>query len=146
VGKRLCGKIGGGPNGYNDYADASLSQWYNACTSHSPTVNIYPYGTTYDAQACNGYGYSGAYYMTVAVGTLASCQSINMDYAGVYDLSGNVYEWEDSCNGTGQSVYCRLRGGSFVAGGYLTCADNSLRYVYRDFADGNTGFRCCSSS
>jgi Sulfatase-modifying factor enzyme 1 len=33
VGKRLCGRIGGGPNSWDDYADASTSQWYSACTS-----------------------------------------------------------------------------------------------------------------
>jgi formylglycine-generating enzyme required for sulfatase activity len=32
VGKRLCGKIGGGPNGIDDYADATKSQWYYACS------------------------------------------------------------------------------------------------------------------
>ena len=30
VGKRLCGKIGGGANGYDDSNDASLSQWFNS--------------------------------------------------------------------------------------------------------------------
>jgi hypothetical protein len=33
VGKRLCGKIGGGPNLYADYASASSSEWYRACSS-----------------------------------------------------------------------------------------------------------------
>lgn len=32
TGRRLCGKIGGGPNGFDDYANPDLSQWYHACS------------------------------------------------------------------------------------------------------------------
>jgi len=35
MGKRLCGKLGGGSNAFADYASASLSQWYSACTLKS---------------------------------------------------------------------------------------------------------------
>jgi formylglycine-generating enzyme required for sulfatase activity len=144
MGKRLCGKIGGGSNGYSDYADANLSQWYNACTSHNPTVNTYPYGTTYNGLACNGDDYAGTNYMTVAVGTLLTCQSSVTGYSGVYDLSGNVFEWEDSCNEAGQSAYCRLRGGSFYfyAGSYLGCG--YAGYNRRGDVSDLVGLRCCA--
>jgi formylglycine-generating enzyme len=144
VGKRLCGKIGGGSNGYSDHANASLSQWYNACTSHDPTVNIYPYGTHDDAQACNGWAYSGGDYMTVAVGTLPNCQSRVAGYSGVYDLSGNVEEWEDSCTGDGVERRCRVRGGAFhELDMYLTC-DADFAYACNT-GTSRLGIRCCSS-
>lgn len=143
VGKRLCGKIGGGSNGYSDYANASLSQWYAACTSNGTYSSTgYPYGNTYQASYCNGANANkgGA----VAVGTMPNCQSPISGYAGVYDLSGNVYEWEDSCNGTtGESDVCYVRGGAFNGGGgFLECgyADVSAR----GSAGGGIGFRCCS--
>jgi sulfatase modifying factor 1 len=142
VGKRLCGRIGGGSNGITDYANASLSQWYNACVSDGAN-NTFPYGGTYSANACDGGDHSGT---TVPVGSMTSCQSAVPGYQGVYDLSGNVWEWEDSCNGTWQSATCRIRGGTFYDVGTYNVA---LRcdydgYTNKDYVDSTIGFRCCS--
>ena len=147
VGKRLCGKIGGGMNGYQDYADAMLSQWYAACTSNGEYD--YPYGNAYSALACNGSDYwasKSSARATTAVGSFPACQSSVAGYAGVYDLSGNVYEWEDSCDSTtiGETAGCRLRGGSFDEGsdGFLSCRGGvgGARFG----SDRDIGFRCCS--
>jgi formylglycine-generating enzyme required for sulfatase activity len=141
VGKRLCGKIGGGTNGYNDYANPALSQWFNACSSHGQYT--YPYGNTYDATRCDGGDY-GVGPTTVPVATLGGCQSPDVGYAGVYDLSGNAAEWEDSCESPGPFVYCRQRGGSF---GFnladISCGDGFSEE--RDGTSGQVGFRCCSA-
>lgn len=141
VGKRLCGKIGGGSNLFADLADAGLSQWFNACSSGG--TYAYPYGNTYEPQTCNGADHSAA---VSTVGSLAGCDSSVLGYTGVYDLSGNVFEWEDSCTGaTGMSDGCRIRGGSFVnAGGtYLTCALD-VGGANRYGTSYNIGFRCCA--
>jgi formylglycine-generating enzyme required for sulfatase activity len=143
VGKRLCGKIGGGPNGYNDYTNASLSQWYNACVSDGAN-NAYPYGSTYQASYCNGGDYwAPTYATTLAVASLSTCQSSVSGYQGVYDLIGNVWEWEDSCDGAGQLANCRLRGG---------CCNNVISWVVcgcsgsdaRNYVGTPVGLRCCS--
>jgi formylglycine-generating enzyme len=145
VGKRLCGKIGGGPNGYEDYANASLSEWHNACSSGGAI--LYPYGSTYSATTCNGSEYWGSgTSATLPVGTLTGCQAAS-PFAGVYDQSGNVWEWEDSCDSStpSSSPFCRIRGGSFVyyfVTNYLTCDDGNA--VNRDVVFGDVGFRCCS--
>jgi formylglycine-generating enzyme required for sulfatase activity len=72
VGKRLCGKIGGGSNGYSDFADARVSQWYNACSSGG--AHTYPYGgagaggtSGYQATTCNGW--DKGVHTTVPVGS-----------------------------------------------------------------------------
>jgi formylglycine-generating enzyme required for sulfatase activity len=145
VGKRLCGKIGGGPNDPGDANDASLSQWYNACSSGG--VNKYPYGNTYNSTACNGADYWGnqpfVTETSLVVGTLTSCQSSIVSYTGVYDLSGNVGEWEDSCNSAGEAAACQLRGGSFYESDvYVTCTSN---HNYRHYRNTEIGFRCCSA-
>ena len=65
-------------------------------------------------------------------------------YTGVYDLSGNVFEWEDSCNGSGASAPCRVRGGAW----YTTSANLTCSYVNggntRNSAFSSVGFRCCA--
>ena len=148
VGKRLCGKIGGGSNGYNDHASAALSQWYASCTSNGKySATSYPYGDTYQGTYCNGndhWGGNSALWKTVAVGSMTSCQSTQPGYAGVYDLSGNISEWEDSCDGTtGPNDNCWRRGGGFNnASDYMQC-DTTFSDT-RNSDNGAFGFRCCS--
>ena len=75
----------------------------------------------------------------------ATCHSPTAGYQGVYDLTGNVSEWEDSCEGVGQSPTCWLRGGNFngvACGNFGECA-SGCRPTRLD-ADEITGFRCCS--
>jgi formylglycine-generating enzyme required for sulfatase activity len=139
VGKRLCGKIGGGANDYDDYKDATKSQWYHACASGGQ--NDYPYGDGHSAQACNGR--EKGIGTTVETGSLSTCQSSSSGYVGVYDLSGNVWEWEDSCSPISiGSDYCRLRGGSFY-GDVLSLRCDSGYGSGRDVDSGIVGFRCC---
>jgi formylglycine-generating enzyme required for sulfatase activity len=153
VGKRLCGAISGGSNAYESFANASTSQWYRACSSGD--TNTYPYGSSYSETTCNGCDYAAANndYKTVPVGMLTGCQSSVTGYTGVYDLEGNVVEWEDSCTGTGDSAHCRLRGGSFGTchfSGGLTCASvnfydySRLGTDYFGAGGDGVGFRCCS--
>jgi sulfatase modifying factor 1 len=135
VGKRLCGKMGGGPNALSDFANAAASQWYAACSSGG--VNAYCYGNTMDPTACNGYQRGST---PLPVGSLATCQSSVSGYQGVYDLSGNVYEWEDSCDTAAVGPYCRTRGGSTV--GMTNCAVDIGANPLTAYDD--IGFRCCS--
>jgi hypothetical protein len=75
--------------------------------------------------ACNGHTFGEN--ITVEAGTIESCQApLDSGYAGVFDLSGNVWEWEDSCNGqSGLSDSCHRRGDCFYYDDDLRCDFNS---------------------
>lgn len=134
--RRLCGKIGGGANAYADFAEASKSQWYNACSAGG--LRDFPYGASYVGGACNGADFGkGA---PLSAGSATACEG---GYPSLRDMSGNVWEWEDSCSAaTGASNLCRIRGGSFSQSGpTLGCsADSSLA---RGDSGKSVGFRCC---
>jgi sulfatase modifying factor 1 len=146
VNKRLCGRIGAAANAFGDYASASSSQWFSACASGG--MHGYPYGDIYEDQTCNGYDSSTGCHMgactTVAVGSLSGCTASATEYSGVFDLSGNVREWEDSCNGTeGPGDWCRSRGGSFLHSEASLRCDSIDNNFPRPARSADQGFRCC---
>ena len=107
-GKRLCGRVGGGPSLFYGDDDPSESQWFSACTHGGATA--FPYGAAYDANACNGK--DALYGAVLTVGVLPGCVS---GTTGIVDMSGNVWEWEDACiPGDAGVPVCRRRGGSFL--------------------------------
>jgi hypothetical protein len=141
-GKRLCGGITGGSNPPADSANSMMSQWYNACSADG--VNTYPYGNTYLAGRCNDdtVGDDAPWAELNFAGMLENdqCQG---GASGLYQMSGNVAEWEDSCSAfTGATDTCLLRGGSFDSSSSgLTCA--TAVPTARDYQGADSGFRCC---
>jgi formylglycine-generating enzyme required for sulfatase activity len=137
AGKRLCGRIGGGANPYNDLLNANEDQWYRACSAAG--TRYYPYGNSYEAAACNGPDYgSGA---PIAVGTATACVAST---PGLYDMSGNVGEWEDVCDANaGTYDDCSIKGGQFDSStsGLMRC--DSISLSTRVSAQADVGFRCC---
>jgi formylglycine-generating enzyme required for sulfatase activity len=140
VGKRLCGKPlpRGETRGY-----ARHSQLYAACSSND--TYQYSYGNAYEAAACNTAEAGNG--RLVAVATMKRCQSPMPGYAGAYDLSGNVWEWEDDCFDRGQqggkATFCILRGGSYsLIGEFSRCGRPQA--VSRNNPGGDIGFRCCA--
>ena len=76
---------------------------------------------------------------------MTGCESSVSGYTGVYDLSGNVYEWEDSCSADdGETDLCVIRGGSLDSGSYNLACDHDNVARLRDGAGSYVGFRCCS--
>lgn len=140
AGKRLCGKLGGGAVPYASYADPAVSEWQATCSGGG--VNAYPYGNGFSVSTCNGQG--AGFGAPVTVGSLAGCKGTAAPYDAVKDLSGNVWEWEDACNGAaGASDSCRLRGGSFNnPQPFMGCAADYA--VQRQAAFSSVGFRCCA--
>ena len=139
AGKRLCGAIGGGPAPY-EMANQSSEQWVIAC-QRGPMMLMYPYGNTYEPRTCNGADLAVG--RTVDVGSL-KCEG---GYQKIFDMSGNVFEWEDACSDTkGATDECMARGGAFgtaLSDMLLGCTQPDS--VVRSDAYDDLGFRCCSN-
>ena len=141
AGKRLCGRIGGGSIDKGAASIASLGQWYRACSLAG--ARAFPYGASYAPNSCNDTSLANG--ASVVAGSLPKCVG---GYPGIFDMSGNVNEWEDSCTGSaGASDSCLLRGGAYddsLGSGLLGCSLAANAHALRNQADPTVGFRCCA--
>ena len=145
--KRLCGAIGSGttknPTPFDKWDDPNVGQWRHACSYGASPA--WPYASSADPTKCNtsdrlaDAGVTGP----VVVRTLPGCIGAPAELNALYDMSGNVAEWEDSCmSSTGSTDPCRVRGGSFRdAASSSACGSNMTRN--RADRQDRVGFRCC---
>ncbi|MBI3204207.1 MAG: SUMF1/EgtB/PvdO family nonheme iron enzyme [Myxococcales bacterium] len=139
AGARLCGGFGGVALAATDFAASSKSEWFAACVGDG-APKVYPYGDVYGGQTCNGA--DNAVNGAITVQGAPGCRGSGEGQA-VFDLSGNVAEWESSCSGT-RVATCRIRGGSYKADASgLRCDADRVAPRTAVFAD--VGFRCCAS-
>jgi formylglycine-generating enzyme required for sulfatase activity len=139
AGKRLCGRVDGGAADYANFSDPANEHYY-ACSGQGSRV--YPYGNTFQAGACNVVDYDAG--GPVAVGSLPGCEGA---YPGLFDMIGNVEEWQNACtDAAGPDDQCRSGTGSFSFypgnASMTNCAldDNDSRNsAFRDL-----GIRCCA--
>jgi hypothetical protein len=138
AGKRLC----------------TTAEWMAVC--QGPDATAYPYGDTYEAETCNGidahcdcdggqpkcacidgHGYADCYhdcggtYATETTGSFPDCTN---EY-GVYDLSGNLWEY------TMDGATPVLKGGAYNCGDSVS---NHRCDFVPDWNPAARGFRCCA--
>jgi len=148
AGKVLCGDVAGQPGLPADANVATKNAWFNACSGQG-TLN-FAYGNVYDPDKCydtasepgrvSDWTDQGTYQgIPVPGGKLRSCHG---GAVGLFQLSGNVAEWENTCDGTAATSRCNVRGGGYMATDVdLRCdaARNETRLTRKP----DVGIRCC---
>jgi len=127
AGKRLCGRIGGGPLAPGEVG-AQVSEWFNACTGGTADgIHLLSDGGCQlesDASRAAGSGCQGG-------------------VPGVFDMVGNVWEWIDQPNiPDGASPTAAFQGGGYEHPASTNCGAGSGAGI--DFRGADVGFRCCS--
>jgi formylglycine-generating enzyme required for sulfatase activity len=161
AGKRLCGAVGGGAIAQEaDLTNVTTDEWFNICTGGNAGNNPYPYGATYRPSFCDGTDYWGSgdsASPTVVVETsLPLCQG---GYPGVYNVSGDIAEWENAClpplpgdagapdastvDAGPAGDTCLARGGSYQSSSTDLRCDAVVNRPARSAADPSLGIRCC---
>jgi formylglycine-generating enzyme required for sulfatase activity len=134
AGKRLCGGLDGGAISVADIPDASASEWEIACTGGGQ--RLFPYGNTYDIDACTGENADAS----TRVGSMPKCLG---GYAGLFDMSGNVQEFANACLSEDAGEYCAMLGGQYsYTAVSLRCSPGEQ--TLRDFKFPGSGIRCCA--
>lgn len=136
AGKELCGSVGdGGPVPMSSFLDWTVSMWDRACTKAG--TRVYPYGSSYQPGACNSDSPEGG---KAPVGTFPNCVG---GYPGIYDMVGNVGEWENSCtpasDGGPVADICQRRGGTYDD--MSSCGFPEMNP--RNYVSSGLGVRCC---
>jgi formylglycine-generating enzyme required for sulfatase activity len=151
-GKRLCGRIDRGTpydptSGSAELSSPDRNEWVSACAGSAKTK--YPYGNTYEPQACRGSealdpdggaldaGPRGP----SPVGSYPRCRG---ELPGVFDMSGNAYEWDDAqIFGAQSKAY--LRGGAFTLPALdLQCTSGQAQDIASALPQ--VGIRCCADA
>lgn len=148
-GKRLCGsRTGATIDEYAPAKDPAISEWFAACSRSA--ARKYPYGNAPDPSACNGCDRTGSCPNNAPLLAVASLPKCEGGYAGVFDMIGNVSEWESDCNAAGATRdldECPSRGKDTSAtAAASTCEITSVpANDMRKDATPLTGIRCCAN-
>jgi formylglycine-generating enzyme required for sulfatase activity len=136
AGKRLCGAVNGKPDWA--YSDPLENEWYFACSKGGSFQ--WPYGNVPQAGYC---AFRDSTSGTLRVSAAADCEG---GFAGLFDMTGNVWEWIDGCSSepdAGSSA-CLIQGGSYLSiydeynCGAIFGANAKMRAP-------DVGIRCCAS-
>ncbi len=128
-------------------------QWEDACDGKvGPGGWRYPYGDTYKNKVCNIPPGADSidevpafevhqWYQPTLSGALPGCVS----RFGVYDMSGNYFEWTDpGQKGAGGAAVTDKRGGAFYSGGAKANSCSNGFTGHSPTFRGSITFRCCA--
>lgn len=143
AGKRLCGAIGGGHSAkvYMGKEADPKSQWFNACTEFGK--HDYCYGDLAADGVC--IGKDSANGQPVAVGSASGCHPPDPPFSDVFDLLGNVEEWEDACDAyAAPTDGCMTRRSDYTDAPGFEEPCLAAQWGARGMLLPGVGFRCCA--
>ena len=142
AGKRLCGAVDGGVLDFSEYA-TTANQSFVACSANG--TRAYPYGATYVKGDCNTKDlYDASQPAAADVASFGQCVG---GYPGIFDVTGNVEEWTDSCVQNaegGANDICHEFGDSFNYTYGTPARCDSADSDSRTLRGVDIGVRCCS--
>ena len=128
VGKRLCGKIGGGEDIETNEDFYTASEWYLACSNGGATR--WPYGDEQDSEKC---------WLDIRSALLPvnrspnECRGASAPFDEVTDMIGNGMDWVAGTKAPDGSRACR-------AAGYEACDQSVIAGCE------GRGIRCCADA
>jgi formylglycine-generating enzyme required for sulfatase activity len=148
LGEHLCGArpdaLATAPVAFTDFNNAEKDEFEYECTADGKQLHVY--GNTYDKAACNT-GCIGTACKTIPVASNPKCQgeANAAAFPGVFDLEGNVAEWDGVCASEDPAAQCHVRGGDMQATGTTSACDygTGAALVARNVPSPTVGFRCC---
>ena len=120
----------------------TLPEWTAACTGGDASRK-YPYGPSYEQQRCSDLPLAKqrGQIAPLPTGSVSTCRTA----AGVYDLSGNVWEWLADTRGADEAA-AEFRGGGFASDDAegLACTRKTPLAQPVTQQRPEIGFRCCA--
>lgn len=132
AGKRLCGALDRDAT-FEEASDATKNEWFDACSTGGTAD--YPFDADPN-EVCNVSAQLGT---RTAVGSMPECRG-GYD-APIFDMVGNVEEWEDWCESADENALCITHSGSYDDTAF-DCARTST--IGRRETYPKLGFRCCA--
>ncbi len=145
AGKRLCGRIGGGPSlTTTEQATAAHDEAYFACSRGGRQA--LPYGDTDIPGTCDDGFPDGGANPDASPGPVASWSGCVGGYPGLHDMVGGVDEFYDAVerNDAGAATYFGHRGGSWMSAKADCSLHSGIDVVSAKYI--GIGFRCCADA
>lgn len=139
MGKRLCGARDPGTplSSYALVKNPTAAQWMYACTTPTFQDQQYPYGLAAVPGNCNNSDSVPKPNSVAPVGSFPTCVG---GAPGLFDMTGNAYEWIDGCDPDGGACY--IQGGSYTRSSSSSNCDDVFEQAPTTKHD-DIGFRCC---
>ncbi len=116
-------------------------EWSRACEGTGDPARRLPYGDTWEPHRCNAMEWNDDAETRPVRESGSHPECVSPE--GVFDLSGNVWEWTSGFDRSG-TLHELRGGGAHNSESQSVCRPNDGFFQAPDLAGGLVGFRCCT--